>query len=208
MAQDEERDEDLEPEDTDLEDENSDDEGEDKDEKDEDEDSDDDSESDKDDEDEEDNKPVTRKEFREALKGKNRSNAQRRVDPKNKERHNSNSPKTEERLNRIEQSQKKVELLETKRQFGHDNNLSPKQVDVVFRMTKRPTAKFLKQSYVKAAIDVIAAEDNVRGNTPTSGGSKGFKNRTGKSWDKMEGREKQENFADRRRAILDSKNRR
>lgn len=178
------------------------------DEEDEDEDSDDAEDDESDDED--DDKPVTRKELRELLKGnQNNRNAQRRVHSKDRgnnrdQRDNSQSPKTHERLSAVEQSLKKTELLERKRTFGYENSLSPAQVDVVFRMTKRPTKKFLDTPYVKAALDSIAASSNVRDNTP-SGSGRNFKSQGGKSWEKMDANEKQENFADRRRAILASK---
>lgn len=177
-------------------------------EKDEDEDSDDSDDDESDDE--EDDKPVTRKELREFLrKNGNNRNANRRVHSKDRDkdrdrRHNSQSPKTEERLSSVEQSLKKTALLEAKRTFGYENSLSPAQVDVVFRMTKRPTKKFLETPYVKAALDTIAQQSNVRDNTP-SGSGRTFKSQGGKSWDKMDANEKQQNFADRRRAILASK---
>lgn len=219
MAKDEERDDDrddVEDAEDDEKETDSEEEEEDKDEEDEDEDSND-SDEDEDDEsddseDEDDNKPITRKELRDILKKDgNRKNAKDRVksskDRKNDRSHSNNSPKTEERLSKIEQTQRKTELLESKRMFGYENGLSPRQVDTVFRMTKRPTAKFLKTPYVKAALDVIAQEESVRDNTPSSGGAGSFRGKGGKSWDKLKPEEKQQNFAARRRAILDSKKR-
>ncbi len=198
MFNEDERDEDLdeEVEDADLDTENSDEE----DDEDSEEGADDDDSSDEEDEDD---KPVTRKELRELLKGKkNDSNAKRRMESKN--RNISKAPKVEERISQIEQSQKKAELLEKKRTFGYENSLSPKQVDIVFRMTKRPTKKFLDEPYVKAALGAIASESNVRENTPGNSG-RNFKSNGGKSWDKMDEKDKQDNFADRRRSILESK---
>jgi len=211
MLNQDERDEDRDEDDKDAdfdEDKNSDDEEGDDDNDNEDEDSNDDE--DDEDSDEDDNKPVTRKELRELLKGnQNNRNAQRRVHSKDQgknrdQRTNSQSPKTEERLSSVEQSLKKTALLEAKRTFGYENSLSPAQVDVVFRMTKRPTRKFLETPYVKAALDTIAAQSNVRDNTP-SGSGKNFKSQGGKSWEKMDPNERQASFADRRRAILASK---
>lgn len=189
-------------EDADLDDENSEgEEGEDNDNDDEDEGSDDD-ESDKDSE-EDDDKPVTRKELRELLqKNGNKNNAKRRVTSKN--RNTSNSSKTEERLSSVEKFTKDAQLNEQKRSFGYDNNLSPKQTDFVFKMTKRPTAKFIAQPHIKAALDTIAQQSNVRANTP-SGNGRTFKSNNGKSWEKMDESEKQGSFAERRRAILESK---
>lgn len=183
---------------------------------DEDEDSNDDEDSDDEDSDEDDDKPVSRKELREALaRNGNDRNANRRIHSKDRNdqsgrdrdnRHNSQqSSKTEERLKSIEISQRKSALIEAKRNFGYDNSLSPAQVDVVFKMTKRPTKKFLDTPYVKAALNEIAREANVRDNTPSSGGRGSFKSNSGKSWEKMSEQERQDNFADRRRGILANK---
>ena len=199
-------------EDADFEDENSD-EDEDSDDdsdsdEDEDADSDDDSDSDEDsdedDSDDEDKKPVTRGELKKILKSnQNRSNAKRRVDSK-KGRDTRPPSKTEARLSKIEQSQSRAELLERKRQFGYDNGLSPKEVDVVFRLTRRPTKKFLAIPYVKGAIDAIREQSNVRSNTPRSSGGT-FKTSGGKDWKDLKPDERQANFSERRQAILDSK---
>lgn len=225
-AQDDERDEDREDDDDDAddieEDDNSDDEEEDDDaEDDEDEDSDDDSEDDE--EDEDDNKPITRKELREMLrKNGNKQNANRRISSKDRNRNDRKdpkdrrergdqrnirreSPKTDERLSSLEKAHKKAELVEKKRDFGHRNNLSPEQTDIVFRMTKRPTKKFLETPYVKAALDAVRSNSNVRDNTPRGSGRGSFKSNTGRSWEKMDDKEKQDSFADRRRAILANK---
>lgn len=212
---DEEREETHDEDDADVDEENSDEE-EDGDDEDQDEDEDsDDSDSDED-SDEDDDKPVSRKELNAALKKLgNRGNANRRVNSKDRDgkdpkgragdrRNNSQSPKTEERLSEIEKSVKRAEVLEKKRAFGFEHNLAPKQVDHVFKLTKRPTKKFLEQPHVKAAIDAIGAQSNVRDNTP-SGGGRGFKSQAGKSWEKMDATEKQENFVERRRAIIASK---
>jgi len=153
--------------------------------------------------DEDDDKPVTRKELREILKSnQNNRNAHRRVASKSDD--TKGKPKPDDRLERIEQSQKKIELLERKRTFGYENQLSTKQVDHVFQLTKRPTPKFLKQAHVKAALDAIAAKDNVRSNTP-SNSARHFKTPDGKEWKDLKPEEKQASFAERRRAILESR---
>lgn len=181
------------------------------DESDDDQDEDSDDSDDDEDSDEDDDKPVTRKELRDFLKkNSNNQNANRRVHSKDRKndrgnRPNSQSSKTDERLASLEKAQRKSALIEAKRNFGYENNLSPKQVDVVFNMTKRPTKKFLDIPYVKAALDTIAKQANVRDNTPSGSGKGSFRNQSGKSWDKMDQNEKQANFAERRRAILDGK---
>lgn len=217
LAQDDERDEDRDEDEEDADDsENNDSDDQEEDESgDDNEDEDSDDSDDDEDSDEDDDKPVTRKELREMLrKNGNRQNANRRVHSKNRNdrndrdrgnRPNSQSPKTEERLSSVEKAIRKGEILEKKRTFGFENNLSPAQVDMVFRMTKRPTKKFLEEAPVKAALDAIAAQSNVRNNTPSGSGRGSFKSSGGKSWDKLDDKEKQDNFADRRRAILANK---
>lgn len=205
FAQDDERDDenrDEDQEDADLDEENSEEEEDNEEDGDDSEDSSDDEDSENEDEeeddDDDDNKPVTRKELREALSGKrkgNNRNAKRRVSSKNRD--SSPSSNQEGRISNLE-------VAEKKRTFGHENNLSPKQVDFVFKQTKRPTKKFIERAEIKAALDAIAAQSNVRDNTPGSSG-RGFKSQSGKSWEKMDDREKQDNLADRRRAIIASK---
>lgn len=204
-----ERDENLDDQDADLGDENSDDEagdgGDDADKDDDADDSEDEDESDKDDTSEEDKKPATIGDLKKLLKGnQNKSNAQRRIDSKNGRNKNQNTPKINSRLDAIEQSQAKAVLLERKRQFGHENNLSPKEVDVVFRLSKRPTAKFLKEPEVAGAIGAIRAAQKVRDNTP-GGSGKTPKTPSQADWIKLKPAERQSSFADRRRAILDAK---
>lgn len=153
---------------------------------------------------EDDDKPITRKELKEILKSnQNKNNAKRRVSS-NKDRPSNKPPKPNDRLDRLEQSLKRTELLERKRTFGYENSLSPAEVDVVFRLTKRPTKKFLDEPYVKGALTAIREQSNVRKNTPGSGGPT-FKGAGGKSWSDLKPEEKEASFADRRRAILESK---
>lgn len=154
--------------------------------------------------DDDEDKPITRRELKELLKSnQNKNNAQRRVSQKPRDKQ---APIPNSRLDKIEQSQQRIELLERKRSFGHENNLSPAEVDVVFRLTKRPTRKFLEEPYVKGALEAIRAQQNVRQNTP-GGSGKPFRSESGKTWGELSPEEKENNFADRRRAILESKKR-
>ena len=207
---DDEHDKDRDEEDADADsDEDSDEEGEDSDDEDEEgDDSDDSDDSDEEDEEDEDNKPVTRKELREFLKSnKNNRNANRRVTQKqNKGRDTRQPSDNDRRLDAIEKQQQETALLERKRTFGYENNLSPKQVNHVFRLTKRPTAKFLAKPHVKAALEAIKSQENVGRNTPSSSGQK-FRSPNGKGWTEMKPEERQASLADRRRAILESKRR-
>lgn len=202
-----ERDTDLDTEDTDLEDENSGDvedtEDDAADKKGNEEKDSEDDEADEKDSEEDDDKPVTKGELKRLLKGnQNQNNAKRRVSSKGRD--TNPPPKANDRLDRVERTLQHTALLEKKRDFGYKNNLSPDEVDVVFRLTSRPTSKFLQEPQVKGAIEGLRAHRNVRNNTPGSTGQT-FKTSVGKDWKDLKDDEKQANFADRRRSILESK---
>lgn len=167
-------------------------------------DSDDDDESD--DDDDEDNKPVTRKELREMLQGKkNQTNANRRIASKKEGRNTKQPSELDKRLGTVEQTLKETALLERKRTFGYEHGLSPKQVNHVFRLTKRPTAKFLAKPHVKAAIEAIGSQEKVARNTPTGSGKR-FRGGGGdKKWTDLKPEERQASLSDRRREILERK---
>ena len=193
-----------EEEDADLDDENSDDDEEPDDEDSEDENDSDDSEEDGDDDDEESTKSEKSGDDSKGKSRKNRDNANRRRSSKN--RNTSEQRKTESRLDEIEKQQRKTALLERKRTFGYENDLSPKQVDLVFRMTKRPTAKFLQRPEVAAALGAIKSQESVSKNTASNTG-RTYKNDKGKEkgWTELKPEERQSRFADRRKAILERK---
>jgi hypothetical protein len=160
-----------------------------------------------DDEEDEDNKPVTRKELREMLQGKkNQTNANRRIASKDQKGRPTKQPsELDKRLSTLEQSQKETALLERKRTFGYENGLSPKQVNHVFRLTKRPTAKFLAKPHVKAALEAIGSQEKVARNTPSASGKRFKSSGGGKSWTELKPEERQASLSDRRREILERK---
>lgn len=189
-------------EDSDEEDEDSDEEDDDISDLDDDEDSD--EEDDSDDEEDDDNKPVTRKELREMLKGnKNDRNARRRVSSKDKRVTNKSSDleKTVAELKRDSELRK---VAEKKLDFASEHGLSKKQVNYVFRLTKRPTAKFLNKPHIRAGLEAIKSQESVSRNTP-SGSGKRFRAPGGKKWTELPAEERQANFADRRASILANK---
>lgn len=191
--------EDSEEEDTDSDDE---DEGDDLDDLDDDDDSD--EEEDSEDEEDDDDKPVTRKELRDILKGdKNNRSARRRVSSK-KQRDTRKPSETDSRLDALEESDKQRKIAEKKLDFASEHGLSKKQVNYVFKQTKRPTAKFLQKPHVKAALDSIKSQEGVARNTP-SGSGKRYKAPGGKKWTELSSEERQSNFADRRASILAGK---
>lgn len=189
-------------EDSDEEDEDSEEEDDDISDLDDDEDSD--EEDDSDEEEDDDNKPVTRKELREMLKGnKNDRNARRRVSSKDKRVTNKSSDleKTVAELKRDSELRK---VAEKKLDFASEHGLSKKQVNYVFRLTKRPTAKFLNKPHIRAGLEAIKSQESVSRNTP-SGSGKRFRAPGGKKWTELPAEERQANFADRRASILANK---
>lgn len=163
---------------------------------------DDDDESDSDDDD---NKPLTRGELMKILskRSKNRTAAAARTSEKRDLSGSRRSPKGEERIASVEQSVQRIEQLETKRQFGYENNLAPDEVDVVFRLVKKPRSKDLSDPIVKGALDGYRTAKRAKNNTPSSSGrparvsSKEEKNLTPA--------DRRDRFQDRRRQILAGK---
>lgn len=204
---DEERDleEDLDEEDADLDDENSDDE------EDDDVEDDDDSDDEEDDEDEDDEEDDSKKKSKKSKSDrddsksrKNRDNARRRKSSKDRDTRGQDDLRKD--VEALKKSDAKRALLERKRTFGYEHGLSPKQVDFVFRTTKRPTAKYLSQPEIAAGLQAIKQGENVSQNTPSNNG-RVFKNDKGKpkSWTELKPDERQSRFTERRRAILESK---
>jgi len=160
-----------------------------------------------DDEEDEDDKPVTRKELREILQGKkNQTNATRRIASKDQKGRNTKQPsEIDKRLGTVEKTLQETQLLERKRNFGYEHGLSPKQVNHVFRLTKRPTAKFLEKPHVKAAIEAIKSQEKIAKNTPSGSGKKFRSGGGDKKWTDLKPEERQSSLADRRREILERK---
>jgi len=188
-------------------DENSDEEEDDDSDDNDDEDSDDSEDSDEEaDDEDEDNKPVTRKELRDLLKGnQNKRNAGRRVSSKKGDQSTKQPSDADKRLAALEKQSQETAMRERKRTFGYENGLSPKQVNHVFRLTKRPTTKFLNKPHVKAALEAIKSQESVARNTPSGSGKRGRSNGNGKAWTELKPEERQSSLADRRREILANK---
>lgn len=187
---------------------------EDEDESDEDESEDDGDESEEDEEDDsdsddDDDKPLTRKDLKKILsKEANRRGASQRTSGKKRDlpdRARSSDQKENERLDKIEQKQRKLDQLEKKRQFGYENDLSPDEVDVVFRLTKRPSAKTLTDPIVKGALEGYREAKRVRSNTPRTNGKANRAGATKTYKDLPVGKERSTAFANRRQDLLAAK---
>lgn len=153
------------------------------------------------DSDDEDNKPLTRKDLAKILaKEANRRAASQRGTSKKRDLPDANR-KTSVDVERID----RLEQLETKRQFGYENNLAPDEVDVVYRLVRKPRAKDLLDPIVKGALDGYRSDKRAKANMPSSNGRPARV--TARDEKNMTPAEKRDRFTDRRRQILASKQR-
>jgi hypothetical protein len=173
-------------------------------------DSEDDEDDDSSDSDEDDDTPLTvgalKKVLPALLKGRenNRSAAARRVSEKGRNTQKGRPDPIATRLEQLEKTQRAAAIAEDKRQFGYENGLSPDEVDLVFRMTKRPTAKALKDPAIAGALEGLRTAKRARNNTPGAGN--GRQGRPAPRENKnATPAEKRENFIERRRSILDQR---
>ena len=97
----------------------------------------------------------------------------------------------------------KLELLETKRQFAWENNLSPEETDKVFSLTRNPTKETLKDPFIQAGLEGLRALKRVAEATPsTSGRSKKYE---GKNFDELSIDEQKQNYSDHVASLLKRK---
>lgn len=178
------------------------------------EDEDEDDDSDEDDSDDEAPLPKTRKELDKLIADRikaatNRRSAKERTSKNRlseKNRPGSAASRAEsERLDRIEARQQKADELESKRQFGYENDLSPDEVDVVYRLSKKPSAKTLRDPIVKGALEGHRQAKALKKNTPR-GSSRPIKVGQAASKDQSPS-ERRSNFANRRTQILEGQRR-
>lgn len=165
-----------------------------------------DEESQDDDSDDDDDKPLTRKDLK-ALDSKINALAAARRKTANKNGNlsdkNRTGKKEDDRIANLETWQRQQAQMERKRDFGYQNNLSPDEVDIVYRIVKRPTRESLKDPVVAGALDGHRESRGAKDNTPRGRGRVFQVNN--KEFKDLKPEEKQSNFADRRRAILEGK---
>lgn len=156
-------------------------------------------------------KPLTKKDLLDFRKGIeqqiNNRFAGRRHDNKNLTRpYKSDSNKSgKEEGDPLNARLDKIEISNAKRDFGYTHQLSPKEVDIVFKFANnRPTLKTLEDPFVKGGIERLRAQANLRNNTPDGSGSSSFEV-DGKKWEEMKPEERQKNFQNRQKAILAKK---
>lgn len=100
-----------------------------------------------------------------------------------------------------------IEVSNAKRDYGYEHNLSPREVDLVFKFANgKPTAKTLNHPFVKGGLEQLRASSNLRNNTPSGSSSSSFEVE-GKKFEELDSSGKQKNFAAKQKAILASKKR-
>ena len=98
----------------------------------------------------------------------------------------------------------KLELLEAKRQFAWENNLSPDETDKVFAITgNKPSKDILKDPFVQSGLEGIRALKRVAEATPSPSGR--AKKYEGKSFDELSVDEQKQNYSDHVASLLKRK---
>ena len=98
----------------------------------------------------------------------------------------------------------KLELLEAKRQFAWENNLSPEETDRIFAITgNKPTKDILKDPFVQSGLEGIRASKRVAEATPSPSGR--AKKYEGKSFDELSLDEQKQNYSDHVASLLKRK---
>ncbi len=111
--------------------------------------------------------------------------------------------KSEEDIGETGTRLSKLELLETKRQFAWENNLSPDETDKVFSLTRNPTKETLKDPFIQAGLEGLRALKRVSEATPsTSGRAKKYQ---GKSFEDLSDDEQKQNYSDHVASLLKKK---
>lgn len=72
----------------------------------------------------------------------------------------------------IYKSVKRLEEIESKRQFGFENQLSPEETDFVFKITGgKPDKTILENPFVKSGLEGYRSKKRIESNTPSSSSS-------------------------------------
>lgn len=82
------------------------------------------------------------------------------------------STKEESHDDEVIKTVKKLEMLEDKRSFGYENQLSPEETDFVFRVSGgKPTKEILNDPFVKSGIEGFRSSKRASDNIPTPSSS-------------------------------------
>lgn len=158
-----------------------------------------------DEDDEDDEAPLKKGEFKNFQKTVlDGINALKRHSMKNSPKGNIRPDRTRDDKDPYAERFDKIELSEQKRQFGYENQLSPKEVDLVFQFTKKPSAKTLQHPFVAGGLEKMRAKNDVRENTPEGASARALVV-DGKKFDDLDSKDKQANFGTLQKSILSKK---
>jgi len=69
----------------------------------------------------------------------------------------------------VVQAVRKLEMMEEKRQFGYDHQLSPEETDFIFKFANgKPSKETLENPFIKSGIEGFRASKRVEANIPSS----------------------------------------
>ena len=159
--------------------------------------------------DEDDDKPLTRKDLKEFQQGVKREIDNRFISRRHSNKHTKNNyqpNRKEGEKDEVSSRLDRIEVIEQKRQFGYENNLSPEEVDAVFKINPRPTKKTLEDPFIQGGLEKLRARKNTSENIPSGAAARNF-GVEGKKWAELTPEERQANLGDRRKAILANKRR-
>lgn len=97
-----------------------------------------------------------------------------------------------EDLQEVTKTVRELKLLETKRQFGYEHNLSPQEVDAIYKINPNPSKETLEDPFVKGGLAAIRAKKSVENAIP--GSSKRSPSVNGKSFAEMTKEERAKNW--------------
>lgn len=101
----------------------------------------------------------------------------------------------------IKSTVQSLKLAEDKRQFGYEHNLSPVEVDAIFKVNPNPTKETLEDPFVKGGLSAVRSKGKVENNIPrASRGNSPLASR--KKLSEMTPNEKQDAFEKRRDNVL------
>lgn len=103
-------------------------------------------------------------------------------------------------IQELKEDLNKVKRSEKKRKFQHKHNLSPKQVDFLFRKSDGDPEEEMDKPAMKAALNEIESQEKVEENTPSSSSTNiSTSNQTDKDYDELTEQEKQKLYEERQK---------
>jgi|15BtaG_2_1085339.scaffolds.fasta_scaffold00425_14 hypothetical protein len=77
-------------------------------------------------------------------------------------------PKTNDDKEDLSKTVGELKHAEEKRQFGYENNLTPDEVDYIFKVNNNPTRELLEDPFIRGGLDAIRTQKRIQDNTPSN----------------------------------------